>query len=193
MTRRSLPLLTLFALLTASTAASAHLGHGTHTLAQGLAHPFGPDHLLAMVAVGLWSAAALPDARRWAGPATFMAALVVGAALGVAGLALPGTETGIALSVTVFGVMLAAGTRLAPRVGLGLIAAAALLHGLAHGAELPSGGSFAAYAAGFLATTAALHAAGLGLGERLRSARAAVWSSLGAAMGLAGLWLLVRV
>ena len=70
------------ALLAAATAASAHTGHGTHSLAEGLAHPFGLDHLLAMVAVGLWSATALPASRRAAGPLLFLALMVVGAAAG---------------------------------------------------------------------------------------------------------------
>jgi len=94
--------------------------------------------------------------------------------------------------VVVFGAMLVAGQRLPQGVGLALIAIAATLHGLAHGAELPAGGSFAAYAMGFGATTALLHVAGLGLGTALQGAKALVWRGLGAAVGAAGLLLLVR-
>lgn len=180
-------------LAAAATSASAHTGHGTHSLFEGLAHPLGLDHLLAMVAVGLWSALALPAARRWQGPAAFLAAMAGGAALGAAGLGLPGTEAGIALSVVLFGAMLVAGARVPAGAGLGLITAAAALHGLAHGAELPAGASFGAYAAGFLATTAGLHVAGVGLGQALRDARALVWRSLGGLMAGAGLLLLARV
>jgi urease accessory protein len=185
-------ILTLLALLGAASAASAHTGHGTHSLFEGLSHPLGLDHLLAMVAVGTWSAVALPGAKRWAGPLTFLGAMVAGALLGAMGLALPGTEAGIALSVVMFGAMLVAGQRLPQGAGLALIAAAATLHGLAHGAELPVGGSFAAYAAGFGATTALLHVAGVGLGTALRDAQAVVWRGLGGALGATGLLLLAR-
>ena len=185
-------ILSLAVLLGTATAASAHTGHGTHSLFAGLAHPFGLDHLLAMLAVGLWSARVLPAAQRWQGPLCFLSAMSLGALLGAAGVSLPGTELAIAASVVVMGAMLLAGERLPQRSGLGLIAAAAALHGLAHGAELPAGGVFAAYAAGFLLMTAVLHAAGLGLGSVLRSARALVWRSTGAALGAAGLLLMLR-
>lgn len=175
-----------------ATSASAHTGHGTHSLMAGLAHPFGLDHLLAMVAVGLWSAAAFRGAQRAYGPIAFLTALVIGALLGAAGLGLPGTELGIALSVSVFGAMLLAADRLPARVGLMTVAAAAFLHGLAHGAELPVGASFGAYAAGFLLMTAALHAAGVGLAALLRDTRALVWRGLGAGLGVAGLLLALR-
>lgn len=180
------------ALLSLSTAAMAHTGHGTHGFFAGLEHPLGLDHLLAMVAVGVWSAAALPARRQWMGPAAFLAALTVGAALGVAGFGLPGVETGIAASVVMFGLMLAFARRLPAAAGLALTAGAAALHGLAHGAELPQGATFAAYAAGFLATTALLHVGGLGLGQSLDRAKAWVWRALGASVGMAGLALLVR-
>jgi urease accessory protein len=185
-------ILTLAALLAAASAASAHTGHDTHSLAEGLAHPFGMDHLLAMLAVGVWSATALQGAQRWAGPATFLAAMTAGAAAGALGLALPITEMGIAASVAVLGVMLLAGRQMPVPAGLALIALAASLHGLAHGAEMPVGGSFAAYAAGFGFTTAALHVAGLGLGAVLASAQAWVWRSAALATTAAGLLLMAR-
>ncbi|HSV71467.1 MAG TPA: HupE/UreJ family protein [Methylibium sp.] len=176
--------------------ASAHAGHDTHSLFAGLAHPLaGADHLLAMLAVGMWSAAALPSGRRLLGPALFMLALALAALLGAAG---PGgaawVEPGIAASVALFGLMLAAPRRLPAAAGLGVIAAAALLHGLAHGAEVPAGASFAGYAGGFLVTTAMLHWSGLALGaallrQRERGARWA-WRVAGAAVGLCGLALM---
>lgn len=184
-------ILTGAALMGAATLASAHGGHGTTSLFEGLTHPLGADHLLAMVAVGLWSVLALPGARRWFGPLTFLLAMALGAALGIAGLALPLTEAGIALSVAVFGLMLLAGRRLPAAAGLTLVAGAALLHGLAHGAALPAGGSVASYGAGFLATTLLLHVAGVGFGAALRDAKAAVWRVLGSALGGAGLVLLL--
>lgn len=183
-------ILTLAALMAAAATASAHTGHGTHGLSEGLSHPLAADHLLAMLAVGLWSAAAFRGAARALAPATFLAAMVLGALAGAAGVAPALTEAGVAASVAVFGAMLLAGSALPRGLGLGVVAAAAALHGLAHGAELPAAGSFAAYAAGFGLSTALLHAAGLGLGEALRGARRAVWQALGSALGIAGLALL---
>ena len=94
------------ALALISTAAQAHTGHGTTGLFEGLVHPLGLDHLLAMLAVGLWSVSALPAHKAWWGPATFMASLILSAALGAAGLAVPYLEHLISLSVVLFGVML---------------------------------------------------------------------------------------
>jgi urease accessory protein len=172
-------------------AAQAHTGHGTHSLMEGLVHPFGLDHLLAMVAVGVWSVSALPQGKAWQGPATFLLALVTSAALGAAGVSLPFLEQGVALSVVLFGAMLVLARQPMPAaVGLGLVAAAASLHGLAHGAETPATG-FAGYAAGFLLTTAALHVGGVvaGLGIRRALNERSGWAlgGLGALLGASGL------
>ena len=172
-------------------AAQAHPGHGATSLMEGLAHPFGLDHLLAMVAVGVWSVSALPQGRVWQGPAAFLAALVASAALGAAGVTLPFLEHGVALSVVLFGAMLVLARRPMPAsLGLGLVAAAASLHGLAHGAETPATG-FAGYAIGFLATTALMHVSGVGAGLAIRRWLAArsglVLGGLGALLGGAGL------
>jgi len=173
--------------------AHAHTGHGTTSLMEGLVHPFGPDHLLAMVAVGLWSVVALPAGRAWQGPAAFLLALMGGAVLGLAGVAPPYLEHTISLSVVMFGAMLLLATRRLPAaLGLGLIALASSLHGLAHGAETPDTG-FAGYALGFLLTTAALHLGGVGLGLAIRrwlSARQGLaLGGLGMALGGTGLYL----
>lgn len=164
------PLLAVLALVTG--AAQAHTGHGTSGLSEGLAHPLGADHLLAMVAVGLWSVSALPAHKAWWGPATFMLALMFSAALGAMGLSLPFLEQMISLSVVLFGAMLVltrtrTRTQMPTGLGLGLVALAASLHGLAHGAETPETG-FAMYAAGFLATTAMLHFGGVAAGLGIR-------------------------
>lgn len=171
--------------------AAAHPGHGSHGLLEGLAHPFAIDHLLAAVAVGMWSAAALPGARRWLGPLGFLVAMMFGAVAGAAGIGLPFMEAGIAASVLLMGVMLVAVRRLPPAAGLGLIVVCASLHGLAHGAELPVGASFASYAAGFVITTAALQLGALALGERIGLARTWAWRAGGALLGAVGLALLV--
>ena len=171
--------------------AQAHTGHGTHSLMEGLVHPFGLDHLLAMVAVGVWSVSALPQGKAWQGPATFLLALVLSAALGAAGVSLPFLEQGVALSVVLFGAMLLLARQPMPAaLGLGLVAAAASLHGLAHGAETPDTG-FAGYAAGFLMITAALHIGGVvaGIGIRRALAERSGWAlgGLGAVLGASGL------
>jgi urease accessory protein len=175
-------------------AAQAHTGHGTSSLFEGLVHPFGADHLLAMVAVGLWSAAALPARRAWWGPATFLLALVLSAAAGAAGLQPPFLEHMVALSVVVFGAMLVLSrTRMPVAAGLGVVALAASMHGLAHGSETPATG-FAGYAIGFVLTTAVLHAGGVFGGmaiQRLLDVRRAklAMGGLGAVLGMAGLYL----
>lgn len=175
--------------------ALAHTGHGTESLYQGLAHPFGLDHLLAMLAVGLWSVFALPAGRAWMGPATFMLALVISAAVGSSGVAVPFLEVAISASVVVFGAMLIMASRHLPvGLGLGLVAVAASLHGLAHGAESPSSAGFASYAVGFLLTTAALHFGGVFTGLSLRRWSAMrstqIVGGLGVAFGGAGFYLL---
>lgn len=173
--------------------AQAHTGHGTTGVFEGLVHPFGLDHLLAMVAVGMWSVSALPASKAWWGPATFLLTLVLGAALGATGLTMPWLEQLVSLSVVLFGVMLVASRQKMPlALGLGLVALASSMHGLAHGAETPDTG-FAGYAAGFLLTTATLHLGGVaaGLGVRRYLARAANWviAATGTLLGGAGLYL----
>lgn len=174
-------------------AAQAHTGHGTHSLMEGLVHPFGLDHLLAMVAVGVWSVTALPKDKAWQGPATFLLALIVSATLGTMGVTVPYLEHGVSLSVVLFGLMLIVATRpMPPAIGLSLIAAASSLHGLAHGSETPETG-FAGYAVGFLFTTAVLHVGGVGLGlaiKRWLGQRSGVaLGGLGTALSAAGVYL----
>ena len=181
-------------LASAASAAQAHTGHGTSSLFEGLVHPFGPDHLLAMVAVGVWSVSALPAHKAWQGPATFLLALIVSATLGMLGATVPYLEHGVSLSVVLFGGMLLLARRatVSPALGLGLIAAAASLHGLAHGSETPESG-FAGYAVGFLFTTALLHGGGVGIGLGIKRwlAERSGWAlgGLGALLSAAGLYL----
>ncbi len=189
--------LLLIAACAVSTGASAHTGHGTESLMEGLVHPFGLDHLLAMVAVGVWSVSALPAHKAWQGPATFLLALVLSAVLGASGVSVPFLEHSIALSVSLFGLMLIVAAKPMPKAfGLGLIAVAASLHGLAHGSETPESG-FAGYAAGFLLATAVLHLGGVGLGLGIRRKLAArsgvVLGGLGTALGVAGVYLFSQV
>jgi urease accessory protein len=157
----------------APTAGLAHSGGDhVHGLAAGLAHPLlGVDHLAAMVAVGVLAARS-PGAARLAVPAAFVVAMLAGALAAMAGVALPAVETGIALSLVVLG----AGVALARPVPLALtvplVTAFGLVHGAAHGLEAPVAGDGAAWVAGFLATTAALHGAGVLAGLQLAGRRA---------------------
>lgn len=190
MTRR-LTAAALLAMLAGT--AQAHTGYATTSFLEGLVHPFGLDHMLAMVAVGVWSASALPPGKVWRGPAAFMLALLVSAVLGASGLTLPYLEHAIALSVVLFGAILVFATRSMPAsMGLALVVVSSSLHGLAHGAETPETG-FIGYATGFLLTTAGLHAvgviAGLGIGRGVPQRAGLALGSFGAAMGVAGLYL----
>ncbi|HXH01808.1 MAG TPA: HupE/UreJ family protein [Candidatus Competibacteraceae bacterium] len=163
---------TLAALLLASlaTPALAHTGVGaTAGLYHGLAHPLGGlDHLLAMLAVGLW-AAQQGGRALWAVPGAFVGMLLVGGLLALAGIPLPLVEPGIVGSVILFGVLIASATRLPTAAGMAIVGVFALFHGHAHGSELPESVSALTYAIGFVVATATLHAVGAGaalLGQR---------------------------
>jgi urease accessory protein len=193
MTFTSLRLCTVSLLLAGLTGgAAAHTGHDADSLFAGLAHPFAVDHLLVMVAIGVWSALALQGARRWLGPLTFLSLMALGAALAVRGFAMPALEHAIAISVVLCGALLAFAKHVPAAPGLLAVAAIALMHGLAHGAELPTGATASAYAGGFLAATAWLHLGGLGLGLALNAAAPKLWPTLGALLGVAGMTLLMR-
>jgi urease accessory protein len=191
MIRRPVPLLLLC--FCASLPAMAHVGAGPVTgVAAGLVHPVGGlDHLAAMVAVGLW-AAQLGGRALWALPATFVAVMALGAWLGAAGPASPLVETGIAASVLILGVLVLLAVRLPTWGGLPLAGLFALLHGHAHGGEMPWDASGLAYGAGFVLSTMLLHGAGIALG--LAGARHPGWRTArwaGAAIAGYGLFLLV--
>ncbi len=150
------------ALTALATAAEAHTGHGaTNAFTAGFAHPLGGvDHLLAMVAVGLWAGLAGGRAL-WLWPAGFVAAMVLGGALGMAGVPMPFVEQGIVGSVIVIGLAAALAFSPSLAVGVAIAALAGLFHGHAHGTEVPADASGLAYAAGFALATALLHACGI--------------------------------
>lgn len=186
----------LFSILAAAAAAlaaapaAAHTGHGLDGLAAGFAHPFhGIDHLLAMIAVGAW-AAQQGGRAVWALPCAFVGVMALGGVLGFAGYTLPGIESVIVASVLVLGAVVAAAAKLPLWVAAPVVGAFALFHGLAHGAELPEAANAPAYAAGFVAATALLHAAGIALAFALHGAtpRLAL-RALGAAQAGAGVLL----
>jgi len=170
--------------------ALAHPGHALGGVGSGLAHPLtGPDHLLAMVAVGVVAAFAGSRRVAWLTPVAFVGGMLAGGALGLAGVSLPGTETAIALSVVALGVLVATA---AGRDGMWLPVLVGLFgvaHGVAHGAEAPSAASPIAYVAGFVAVTIALHASGAGAGLLLRRTPA-VRMALGAVVAGTGIALL---
>jgi urease accessory protein len=159
---------TLAFLMLGSGLAQAHPGHDPSSLVAGLAHPFGLDHLTAMVAVGVWSVSSMPGKTAWAGPLTFVAALAMGGLAGANGLTLPYLESWVSLGVVSIGVLLVQfRSAITAAMGLSVVAAVAALHGVAHGAEAPAG-SIAAYMAGFLTTTLLMHAGGMMIGLLLR-------------------------
>jgi urease accessory protein len=136
---------------------------------EGFAHPFsGIDHLVAMVAVGLW-ATQLERPAIWLLPAVFPLFMALGAGFSIAGVAIPGAEDGMAVSVAVLGVLLAVAAR--PRLALAAAIAAlfGFFHGYAHGAEMPETAQPLLYALGLLLATAVLHLIGIGLGMAARS------------------------
>jgi urease accessory protein len=185
-------LLPAFILSIAATA-SAHTGHhDVSGFQSGLTHPiFGLDHLLAMIAVGLW-AAQLGGRALWVVPTAFVALMLAGGAIGMAGLEFPGVEWGITGSVLVLGVLIAAVARLPLWASVTLVGAFALCHGQAHGTEMPSAASPLGYALGFLLATAALHLAGIGLGfiiQKLAQPRAL--RACGGAVAVCGLVLML--
>lgn len=170
--------------------ALAHPGHGGDAgpLAAGLAHPFlGIDHVLAMVAVGLW-AALLGGRAAWMVPAAFVLGMVGGFALAMVGIGLPLVEPGIAASVLVLGILIAAAMRLALAPSMLLAGLFAMLHGHAHGAE--ASGDPLAFGLGFVAATVLLHGAGIALGRVLVGQRPVLARGLGGVVAGTGLVLL---
>jgi urease accessory protein len=147
--------------------------------ASGVAHPLaGLDHILAMIAVGLW-AARLGGRAYWSVPLAFVGMMVLGAVVAAAGLTLPAVESGMAASVLILGLLIAFSARMAIPLGMVLVGVFALFHGHAHGTELPQAASVASYGLGMLLATIGLHATGLGAGILFQ--RAAVLLRIGGA------------
>lgn len=175
------------------TAASAHTGVGTAAgFAAGFSHPIGGlDHLLAMLAVGLW-AVQMGGKARWAVPAAFVALMMTGGLLGLSGIQLPYVEAGILASVLVLGILIAAGLKLPLLVSMFLVGGFAIFHGHAHGAEMPLTLSAASYSLGFALVTALLHVMGMTAGvilQRLSSAQMLRYA--GGLIAMSGLYLSV--
>ena len=180
--------------LLAGSPALAHSGSVAGGFVGGIAHPvFGPDHVAAMVAVGLWGAF-LGAPAIYILPVVFPLVMAMGGVLGILGVPLPGVEIGIATSAIVIGMMVAVAARPPLWLAAVLVGAFAIFHGHAHGTELPPGAAAVAFSAGFVVATGLLHLAGIAFGllARWPAGRLAVRSA-GGAIAIAGLMFLGRL
>jgi urease accessory protein len=152
--------------LLSSRIGSAHVGQGDVAggFLAGVEHPvLGFDHVVAMVAVGIWGAQLGPPAI-WVLPVTFPIVMAFGGALGGMGLPIPGIELGIAMAAIALGCMVAAAAHPPLWVAAIMVGAVAIFHGYAHGAEVPGSANAISYAAGFVIATGSLHALGILIG-----------------------------
>ena len=176
--------------------AAAHTGQpgGATGFVAGLLHPItGIDHLLAMLAVGMWGAQ-LGMPALWILPVAFPIVMAIGGALGILGVPLPHAETAIVLSVVLLGAAIAWGRRPPLALAAALVAFFAIFHGHAHGAELPQQASAVAYSAGFVLATGSIHLTGIGIGFVTRLPRGdGLLRVGGAAITLAGFVLAWRL
>ena len=198
---RKVPSNALFfiAIFAISTGASAHTGTDSHlhgSFMTGLFHPFlGLDHLLAMLAVGTWSAlvARRADATLLRGPLAFANMLLVGAMLGLQGVEAITVEPMVAASVLVLGLLVLTRLQLDSIASMGLAGGFALFHGLAHGAELASAADPVMAIAGMYVSTLALHVVGLAAGWTLRASPLWATRATGAAVAASGAALLLQL
>ena len=156
-------------LIAYATAASAHEAAGiTGGFVSGFLHPIlGWDHVVAMVAVGLWGAF-LGSPAIWVLPVVFPLVMAIGGAMGVMGIPIPAVETGIAASAVVLGGMVAFAVRPPIWVAAVIVGAFAIFHGHAHGTELPNAANPLAYSVGFVLSTGVLHLCGIAFGLLVR-------------------------
>lgn len=187
------PAALLLALMALPAFAHVEVAAGGSGFIAGLLHPvLGPDHLLAMVAVGLWGAV-LGRPLLVALPIVFPLLMLAGAALALAGVEIPRVEAGIAVSVVALGAAILFAWRAPTAVALALVGLFGLCHGHAHGTELPDSAAPAAYAAGFLLATGVLHLAGVALGLLWTQATGRrVLRATGALVSAAGVWFLLK-
>lgn len=186
-----LSLTALCALLPIS--ALAHTGVGQATgFGAGFIHPAsGADHLLAMIAVGLW-AAQMRERAAWTVPGIFVGMMLAGGALGMSGVPVPYIEAGVLASVLVLGVLVAGAFKLPLAVSGILVGIFAVFHGYAHGAEMPIASDAISYSAGFALATSSLHAVGILAGTGLRKLNIEKLTRLaGGAIALSGIYLAV--
>ncbi|MFZ6658054.1 HupE/UreJ family protein [Undibacterium sp. TJN19] len=161
--QKMIGMLAMSLLTTVVTPAFAHVSamHSVHGFEAGFAHPFmGLDHLLAMLAVGIW-AAQQRGISLWLLPAVFPMAMAAGAMMGINGMPLPFVEPGIAVSVLVLGLLIASTAKLPMFMSIGLVSIFAIAHGYAHGIEMGARDAAIEFGAGFILATLLLHATGL--------------------------------
>lgn len=183
-------LLLAFCLLFVSVTAQAHTGYETSGWLTGLAHPFsGMDHLLAMLAIGLWAGQQEGKAL-WQLPAIFMTALFAGACTGLLVPGLTLIEPGIAASVLALGLLISANRRVPWHFCICLTITFGAFHGYAHGSEIPGPAAPAAYALGFLCATAALHLSGVAFSRSLHGRHMNVVQATGIGIAACGAWML---
>lgn len=184
--------LVLLAALAVPAIAQAHILSGeAGGFASGFKHPIsGWDHILCMVAVGMWGAQ-LGAPAIWVLPITFPLVMSLGGMMGLLGIPLPGDEIGIALSALVLGVMVLAERRPPLWVAAVIVAIFAIFHGYAHGRELPPGESGMLYSAGFVVATGCLHGVGISIGLIHRwAAGQLILRVAGAMVAVAGVYFL---
>lgn len=165
----------------------AHTGIGGEAgFASGIAHPLGGlDHLLTMVAVGIWAFQTGGKAI-WAAPITFVGVMVFGCLLGITGVTVPFIEEGIIISVLMSGVLIAVARRMPLTISMAIVGLFAIFHGHAHGSTAPLAASWAAYLVGLATATASLHLCGIGMGllfQRISGARLIRYAGATIAMG----------
>lgn len=191
--RHTASLLLLHMLLVPASAFAHVKGGEVLGLFSGIKHPIsGLDHVLAMIAVGLWGAQ-LGAPAVWLLPVTFPMVMAFGGLLGIMGVKLPGIEIGIAASAIALGFAVFQEARPKLWVAGMMVGFFAIFHGHAHGAELPPGGNGLLYSIGFVVMTGCLHATGIALGlvHRWSAGRAALRAA-GACVSLAGIFFLWR-
>ena len=183
-------LVTLF-LVALPACAHPDASHGVSGFAAGFLHPLtGLDHLLAMLAVGIWAAQSQGKAR-WTPVFAFPAMMILGVVIGALGVQLAGVELMIGLSVAALGLLVVFAAKLPPALSTSLIAFFAVFHGFAHGAEMPNGVSIWAYGVGFIVATAMLQLIGMGFGLLRKTKFAFIARSFsGVGIAMAGLFFL---
>ena len=194
MKNRLLPLLALPVTMLAyiPTAGAHSMGAEGAGFITGLAHPFmGLDHLLAMLAVGIW-AAQTGGSAVWRLPLSFVVMMAVAALISANGFSLPALEPFIAGSVMLLGLMVVFAIRLPINFSMLLVGLFAVFHGYAHGLEMPQASSAILYGSGFVLATTLLHLTGIGLGK-VAYRKHLLSRLIGSMIALAGLYLVTAV
>lgn len=186
-------LLSLLVIFLVPSLVHAHIGVGdTSGFLHGFGHPIsGLDHLLAMVAVGIW-AAQIKGKAIWVVPITFVSTMVIGGTIGITGIHIPYVEQGIILSVLILGVFIAATVHLPLSLSSAVVGLFALFHGHAHGTEIPAAISGVSYGIGFAMSTAILHLSGICFSVFFQKIfRLQVVRFAGVAIALGGIYLFI--